>query len=1238
MSKPERISTKPLLVVLWNTGDAAENSVTLSSLCRERAPLLLASSIPKKNECEIRYVNAANVMEEEWDRCFFLRSGDTLAEGSLGMIEKIAEEKQADLLYTDECVNNDGNREYLWKPDFSADLLRSENYIGPRVVISRALIMKTGLRLGADTPDYNWILYLTEQAKTVVHIPETLVYAGSRVQESANKEMEALRAHLERIGLRGRVEPGKVDGTYHIRYEIEGAPLVSILIPNWEHAEDLMTCVESIREKTTWPAWEIVIVENNSIQDTTFRTYSELLRDERIHLVHYTGGFNYPAIMNFGVRYCRGDYVLQLNNDTKVISPDWIEEMLMLAQRNDVGAVGAMLYYPDDTVQHAGAVMIWLDREKLPAVPHAYMGWARGEAGELNRMAVVQNYSIVTGACLMVRKRVWQEMDGMDEKFAVAYNDVDFCLRLLDAGYVNTWTPYAELYHMESKSRTIDLSEEQKMVNAVEVQRFQSLHEKRIREGDPYVNPNSDKSIKLQGIRPRASEPVLYVPGTELDFFRSRNSAVFYQLDGFWEPEKTHTWTVGYTALLQFKLAWWNRDMELRFVAFPFNGSQRVGISVNGQELGQIQVQKEGQYCIRIPRTILREIIKVELTLPDARSPEEAGKGKDKRCLGVAMKTMTISDWNGAQDSCSAPIEREKLVEKKELSLIYSRIRSGDEAVHDGDRREVTLGIADLRKNLLRWYPFREGTEIMELFGGYGAMTELLLEKAARLTVFEPDAEKAKFLCERFKDHSNVKVINTLSGFTEGQQFDYIIRIETELDSREDVSSASGVDWKAFLKPEGRLLWAVRNRLSVETFASGNSSVLAAEDNVCGEILNTYRPSDRKTLEHVCARNGLEILRWFYPFPDQCFTYEVFTDKSLTQRRPETDAFPTEVPEMRLFDARQVQEALWDEGLSGVFCPAYLMEIGIKGSVPETKGMDYIRISANRSSAFSVFTFIDYERETVTKKACCPAGMEHIRRIRENSWQKGCMYSVPVSGVDSVDCAFLSGESLLERMREFSAAGDSYAFWACIMQLRSLLYADAASIMEETDDFRRVFGNTACRTPMHWVSRISIDLVPNNIFPVEEKWMVIDNEWIFDFPIPAEFILWRSCLYMFSQNEFGKMLEGHDLKEFLGVDENTVRIFEDWEKHFQIDYVQIHPVPIKQVVSVRLEELERTTEITAMLEDKRKQMRKSGQQLVEVSDSWAYRIGNLVSSVKGRLKGRKTRDALLELGQRLKNI
>lgn len=421
-------------------------------------------------------------------------------------------EQDADFLYSDENTFHIAPKDAYcpnYKPDFAPDTLRSYNYICHLTVFRAALLDKTGggFRPEFDgSQDYDMILRLTEQAQRIVHIPRILYYWRSHANSVAsdvqakpytlNSAKKALAAHLERVGLDGEVEDARIPSTYRIRYHITGEPLISILIPNKDHTEDLKKCINSIRQRTTYRHWEIVIIENNSELRQTFQYYEELEHDPRIRVVRWTREFNYSAINNFGALSTKGDYLLLLNNDVEVITPDWLEQMLMFAQRKDVGAVGSMLYYPDDTIQHAGAIL------GIGGVAgHSHKYFRRGEYGYMSRLAIAQNLSAVTGACLMLRKDVWQEVGGLDEAFQVAFNDIDLCMRIRKAGYLIVWTPYAELYHFESKSRGIDDTPVKQARFAGEIDLFRWRWEKELRQGDPYYNPNLTLDHENFGLR-----------------------------------------------------------------------------------------------------------------------------------------------------------------------------------------------------------------------------------------------------------------------------------------------------------------------------------------------------------------------------------------------------------------------------------------------------------------------------------------------------------------------------------------------------------------------------------------------------------------------------------------------------------------------------------------------------------------------------------------------------------------
>jgi GT2 family glycosyltransferase len=378
-------------------------------------------------------------------------------------------------------------------------------------------------RVGAFRPafdgsqDYDMILRLSERAQRIVHLPELLYFwrahkdsvaAGIEAKTYAvTAAKEAIVEHLQRCELKGAVYDAPIPTVYRIAYEIKGTPLVSIIIPNKDHIDDLDTCLRSLREKSSYPNYEIIIVENNSEDAATFERYRSLTSYEEgsresptretpvretpacesptLRLLTYEGAFNFSAINNFAARSARGEYLLFLNNDTEVIAPQWIEEMLMFAQRPDVAAVGAKLLYPDDTVQHAGVIL------GIGGVAgHSHKTFDRDEFGYAGRLQLAQNLTAVTAACLLVGADKFQEVGGFDENYAVAFNDVDLCMRLRAAGYLNVYTPFAELYHHESKSRGYEDTVEKQARFSEEVARFMIRWEAELTAGDPYYNPH----------------------------------------------------------------------------------------------------------------------------------------------------------------------------------------------------------------------------------------------------------------------------------------------------------------------------------------------------------------------------------------------------------------------------------------------------------------------------------------------------------------------------------------------------------------------------------------------------------------------------------------------------------------------------------------------------------------------------------------------------------------------------
>ena len=413
-------------------------------------------------------------------------------------------EKDADYVYTDEATFTSPNLDDLivlhFKPDYSPDNLRANNYICHFSMFDADLLKKTGLfRPEYDgSQDHDMILRLTEEAKHVCHIPKILYYWRSHPNSVAadigaktyaiDAAKRAVHDHMrDYYGIEVEVESTRAFPTiFQIKYPINGEPLISIVIPNKDHVEDLRRCITSIEKKSTWKNYEIIVVENNSVEQSIRDYYKELESDPKVKIVTYEGGFNYSRINNVGVKETKGEYLLFLNNDTEVISPDWMEQLLMYAQRKDVGAVGAKLYYADNTIQHAG-VVIGLGAHR--SAGHTHYKMPREHLGYMGRLCYAQDVTAVTGACLMVKKSIYEEVDGLDESFTISLNDVDLCLKIREKGYLNIFTPFAELYHYESKTRGMEEGEKLRRYER-ECAHFRDKWKEQLDAGDPYYNPN----------------------------------------------------------------------------------------------------------------------------------------------------------------------------------------------------------------------------------------------------------------------------------------------------------------------------------------------------------------------------------------------------------------------------------------------------------------------------------------------------------------------------------------------------------------------------------------------------------------------------------------------------------------------------------------------------------------------------------------------------------------------------
>ncbi len=447
------------------------------------------------------------------DYVAFLDHDDTLAPFALFEIVKALNEiPEGDFIYSDEDMMSENGKirfEPHFKPDWSPDNLRSCNYITHLMVIKKELLSKTGrFREGFEgSQDYDLILRATESAKKIVHIPKVLYHwrlnkdscaGNSNVKFYAYEAgRKALSDHLSRTGIEGIVEYGASPGLYKITCRINN-PKVSIIIPNRDHANDLNKCVYSILNRSTYKNCEIIIIDNSSVEDGTATLYDELGQYDNIRIIRSEETFNYSSVNNHAVSCAICDVVLFLNNDTEVISADWLERMLEHATRRDVGAVGAKLYYRDDTVQHAGVILGSGGR-----VLHPHRFYTAASFGYRARLKFVQNVSAVTGACLMMRKGVFEEIGGFDEGFEIAFGDIDLCLRLREKGYLVLWTPYAELYHEELKTRGFDNTKEKRGRFEREEALFLNKWKEVLSKSDPYYNPNltqdrDDVSIRIR--------------------------------------------------------------------------------------------------------------------------------------------------------------------------------------------------------------------------------------------------------------------------------------------------------------------------------------------------------------------------------------------------------------------------------------------------------------------------------------------------------------------------------------------------------------------------------------------------------------------------------------------------------------------------------------------------------------------------------------------------------------------
>ena len=436
--------------------------------------------------------------------------------------KEIVADEEVDSIYSDEDKIDENSYDVFdpsFKPDFNIDMLRSQNYICHLYGVRRELVEKYG-KFNSEydgAQDYDFILRMSEHSRKIAHVAKILyhwrTHQGSTALNPESKMYaydagaRAIRAHYARVLPEiqiERIENGYTLGMYHTVFKFDEYPLISVIIPNKDHTDDLDKAIRSMIEKGTWPNLEFIVVENNSTEEKTWEYYKKIEKEySQVKVVYYDGIFNYAKINNFGVKHARGEYYLFMNNDVELIEPDSLKEMMGYGQRDDVGAVGCRLLYEDNTLQHAGVIL------GIGGIAgHAFIGLRSEGETYLNRAMLTQDMSAVTAAVMLVKKEVFEKVEGFDERFAVAFNDIDICMKIREGKKLIVYAPYACFHHYESKSRGAEDTPEKIERFNREIGLFNLKWEQNILNGDPYYNQNLSVKDGLFNIRNIENEKI----------------------------------------------------------------------------------------------------------------------------------------------------------------------------------------------------------------------------------------------------------------------------------------------------------------------------------------------------------------------------------------------------------------------------------------------------------------------------------------------------------------------------------------------------------------------------------------------------------------------------------------------------------------------------------------------------------------------------------------------------------
>ena len=508
------------------------------------------------------------------------------------------------------------------------------------------------------------------------------------------------------------------------------------------------------------------------------------------------------------------------------------------------------------------------------------------------------------------------------------------------------------------------------------------------------------------------------------------------------------------------------------------------------------------------------------------------------------------------------------------------RASEGDLEVHPGDPWAITYHFSPLRHNILNWYPFRKDCSILEIGAGCGALTGALTRKGGKVVSCELTLLRARINLERHKHEENLTImVGDFSVLPVFEKFDYVvINGVLEYAAYMIKDQADPYVWmleraKQFLKPNGKILIAIENRLGLKYFAG------APEDHIGNTFIgidgyssdSRIRTFDRNELQSLCNDSGMSISRWFYPYPDYKFPSEIFTDESVNRQEPVSPDEPLDHDRVALFNERKAWKDFARNGVAGCFSNSFLVEVGLDLNT-DTKGIDYVKISNDRDKRFAIITELDYSANRVYKIPLYEDGRKHLQEMADYQFRNGNIVTLPYSwDGEKCICDVLHGGTLMQKLSDYASRQDMDGFVSILNTMKSSLLMGEQSIQEPDPDFEKAFGTLKCNQKLHWQKTECIDLVAGNIFLEKEAWTVIDYEWVFHFPIPAEYILWRTIHQLLLFSEFSDLMKDFDRLAFLGISQETSNVFYEWEVFFQKNYVRIQTLDYRKREKISIE-------------------------------------------------------------------